>query len=112
VLHVSGEFVGCTYPVLDRRRRPLPFPKGLGTPRYPHHPLPVGECFRGFTGLHCYDLSSGSPRSVDPNGIYTATQDLYTWASIGLVTLPDARYDYAGNWAVPAGGTLTRWNSI
>jgi len=110
VLHDPGDSVGCMYPVLDRRRWPSPFRNGLGIPKYPHHPLPLGGGFRGFTGLHCYNLSSGLPPLADPTRFFPADRDFYSWASIGLVTLPDTRYNYGGNWAISTGGTLTRWN--
>jgi len=42
--------------------------------------------------------------------IFPADRGFYSWASIGLVTLPDTRYNYSGNWAISTGGTLTRWN--
>ena len=69
-----------------------------------------GGGFRGFTGLPCYNLSSGLPPLADPTGS-PADRGFYSWASIGSVTLPDARYNYGGNWAISTGGTLTRWNS-
>ncbi len=110
VLHDPGEFIGCLYPVLGRRHWPSPFRNGLGTPKYPHHPLPVGDGFRGFTGLHRYDLSGGLPPLADPTRVFPADRGFYSWASIRSVTLPDARYNYGGNWAISTGGTLTRWN--
>jgi hypothetical protein len=67
--------------------------------------------FRGFTGSHRYDLSSGLPPLADPTRNFPADRGFYSWASIGLVTLLDARYNYGGNWAISTGGTLTRWNS-
>ena len=64
-----------------------------------------------FTGSHRYDVSSGSPPLADPTRNFPADRGFYSWASIGSVTLPDARYNYGGNWAISTGGTLTRWNS-
>ena len=96
VLSDPGEFIGCTYPVLGRRHWPSPSRKELGTPKYSHHPLPVGVAFRGYTGLHRYDLSSGLPPLADPTRNFPADRGFYSWASIGLVALPDARYNYGG----------------
>src|SRR5207253_11339260 len=64
-----------------------------------------------FTGSHRYDVSSGSPPLADPTRNSPADRGFYSWASIGSVTLPDARYNYGGNWAIATGGTRPRWNS-
>jgi len=109
VLYDPGEFIGCTYPVLDRCHWPSSSRKRLGTPKLSHHPLQMGLVFRGFHGLHRYDLPCGSP-PADPTRFCPADGDFYSWAFVKLVTLPDARYNYGGNWAISTDGVFTRWN--
>ncbi|PYT73378.1 MAG: hypothetical protein DMG39_06735 [Acidobacteria bacterium] len=81
----SGEFIGCAYPVR------------LGTPKYPTIRFRWAPVFRGYTGLHRYGLSSSSPPLADPTRNFPADRGFYSSASIGLVVLFDARYNYGGN---------------
>ena len=110
VLFDSGEFIGCIHPVPLPTTPAFTLSQRVRHSQVPHHPLQVGDGFRSFTGSHRYDLSSGSPPLADPTGTSPADRGFYSWASIGLVTLPDARYNYGGNWASSTDGTRTRWN--
>ena len=60
-LYDPGEFIVCKYPVLGRQHWPSPSLNRLGTPKYPTIRFRWVLVFRGFTGSHRYDLSSGSP---------------------------------------------------
>jgi hypothetical protein len=109
VLFDPEEFIGCIHPVPLPTTPAFTLSQRVRHSQVPHHPLQVGDGFRGFTGSHRYNLSSGSPPLADPTGS-PADRGFYSWASIGLVTLPDARYNYGGNWASSTDGTHTRWN--
>jgi hypothetical protein len=111
VLFDSVEFIGCIHPVPLPTTPAFTLSRRVQHSQVPHHPLQVGDGFRSFTSSYRYDLSSGSPPLADPTGTSPADRGSYSWASIGLVTLPDARYDYGGNWAISTDVNRTRWNS-
>jgi hypothetical protein len=102
ILYDPEESIGCL--------RPVPSPTALAFTRFravrhsrvPHHPLPMGRCFRGFLVRYLPLAFATACRFARPPGgsdrvFLPANGDFYFRAFDGSVTLPAARYDYGGN---------------
>src|SRR5437588_6563507 len=87
-LYDPGEFIGCKYPVLGRQHWPSPSLNRLGTPKYPTIRFRWVLVFRGFTGSHRYDLSSGSPPWRIRPGISRPTEAFTPWLPSGRSPSP------------------------
>ena len=103
-LYDPGEFIGCKYPVLGRQHWPSPSLNRLGTPKYPTIRFRWVLVFRGFTGSHRYDLSSGSPPWRIRPGISRPTEaftprlpsDWLSSSTPGITTAVTRQYPPAG----------------
>jgi len=116
ILYDHGDFVGCSCPVPSPTTLAFAGFRTARRSQVPHHPLQMGQCFRGFPGSLCASAFVTACRFARPLGgsdraILPACKDFYFRAFDGSVSLPAAGYDYGGNWAISTDGTLTRWNN-
>jgi hypothetical protein len=97
-LYDHGEFIGCTCSVSSPMT--LAFVKSRQTrhSQNSHHPLQMGECFRGFTGsLFAVACRVARPPGGSDREFHPANGDFYARAFDALVTLHVVGYNYGGN---------------
>ena len=116
ILIDPGESDGCIYPVLPRRQLPSPGRQGLGTP-FPtvrfELPLPrtlVGQLFESQSIRFRYGLVDRSPPGRTDLGLLPAAETFTPELAPDESPPSNVRYGFGADWAICAGGTLTRMN--
>lgn len=111
-----GESDGCIYPVLPRRQLPSPGRQGLGTPfptvrvELPLARALVGQLFEAQSIRFRYGLVDRSPPGRTDLGLLPAAETFTPELAPDESPPSNVRYGFGADWAICAGGTLTRMN--